>query len=223
MRIGMFDSGLGGVSVLKAFKKKYPNNEYIYYGDTLNVPYGNKTKEELLKLSSDIIDFLISKNVDMIVIACGTVSSNVADALKEKYNVPIYTVLDFIKNQIDGETSCAVIATQATINSHVFKKMNSFIDEIACPKLVPLIENRESTIDVLPEYITKEYKKIVLGCTHYALIKDDIKALYPNTELIDMGEVLVDNITIKDSNPLLELYFTKNNEENVIKALKILK
>ena len=73
MKIGLFDSGIGGLNVLKEFILKYPNNEYLYYGDTLNVPYGDKDKDTLLKLTSKIIDFFVSKEVDLIIVACGTV------------------------------------------------------------------------------------------------------------------------------------------------------
>ena len=93
MRVGVFDSGIGGLTVLKKIYKHYPNNEYIYFGDTLNLPYGNKTKEELNNLSSLEIEFLLSKKVDMIIIACGTVSSNCIDYLKNKYNIPIYDII----------------------------------------------------------------------------------------------------------------------------------
>jgi glutamate racemase len=89
MRIGVFDSGVGGLTVLNNLVKKYPNNEYIYFGDIKNNPYGNKTIEELEKLASKIIEFLISKEVDLIVIACGTVSSNLGSILKNKYNIKI--------------------------------------------------------------------------------------------------------------------------------------
>ena len=76
MRIGIFDSGVGGLTVLKNLYKHYPNNEYIYFGDALNLPYGNKTKEELINLADKDVEFLINKNVDLIIIACGTISSN---------------------------------------------------------------------------------------------------------------------------------------------------
>ena len=86
MRIGVFDSGLGGLTVLKSLSSKYPNNEYIYFGDTLNMPYGNKTREKLYELSSKIVEFLIKQKVDLIVIACGTISSNNYQELKKNYN-----------------------------------------------------------------------------------------------------------------------------------------
>ena len=84
MRIGVFDSGIGGLTVLKTLIKKYPNNEYIYYGDTKNLPYGNKSIEELKELSSNIIEFLLKKEVDIIVIACGTISSNLSRNIPSK-------------------------------------------------------------------------------------------------------------------------------------------
>ena len=90
MRIGVFDSGIGGLTVLKKLIKKYPNNEYIYYGDTKNIPFGDKSLDELKFISSNIIEFLISKKVDVIVIACGTVSSNLAEYLRNKYSIPIF-------------------------------------------------------------------------------------------------------------------------------------
>ena len=93
MRIGVFDSGIGGINVLKELIKKYPNNEYIFYGGTLNLPYGSKTIDELKLLASNIIDFLMSKDVDMIIIACGTISSNCYDYLCNKYDIPIYDIV----------------------------------------------------------------------------------------------------------------------------------
>ena len=105
MRIGLFDSGVGGLTVLKTLINKYPNNEYIYYGDTLNVPYGNKSKEELLKLSRHNIEFLLSKKVDMIIIACGTVSSNCLTELKKEYRIPIYSIIEPTINYLNNSKS----------------------------------------------------------------------------------------------------------------------
>ena len=94
MRVGLFDSGIGGLTVLKTLKEKYPHNDYIYYGDTLNIPYGNKSKEELLKLSKNNIEFLLNKKVDIIIIACGTISSIFINELIKLYNIPIYSIIN---------------------------------------------------------------------------------------------------------------------------------
>jgi glutamate racemase len=123
MRVGVFDSGIGGLTVLKNLYKHYPNNEYIYYGDTLNLPYGSKTKEELEKLASQDVEFLLDKKVDIIVIACGTVSSNCLDYLKKKYNIPIYDIISPTINYLNNSnySNIGVIATERTIDSNIFK------------------------------------------------------------------------------------------------------
>ena len=133
MKVGIFDSGIGGLTVLKQLINKYPNNEYIYYGDTLNLPYGNKTKEQLIKLSDKDVQFLISKNVDIIIIACGTVSSNCLDYLKNKYNIPIYDIISPTIDYLNKSNyqNIGIIATNRTIDSHIFKNnINKNIYEI---------------------------------------------------------------------------------------------
>lgn len=230
MRIGMFDSGIGGLTVLKSFLKHHPNNEYIYYGDTLNMPYGDKTKEELLEKSKKIIEFLQSKNVDIIVIACGTVSSNIYNELKEFCKVPIYNIISEVKDYILKREykKVLVMATSATVSTHIFKNMNQeIINEVACPKLVPLIENNKLDLldEVLDEYIDKkeDYDAIILGCTHYSIIKEKIKnKMNSNIEIIELGEIVAKNIKLKESNKNLELYFSKempNLSDNINKIL----
>lgn len=230
MRIGMFDSGIGGLTVLKSFLKHHPNNEYIYYGDTLNMPYGDKTKGELLEKSKKIIEFLQSKNVDIIVIACGTVSSNIYNELKEFCKVPIYNIISEVKDYILKREykKVLVMATSATVSTHVFKNMNQeIINEVACPKLVPLIENNKLDLldEVLDEYIDKkeDYDAIILGCTHYSIIKEKIKnKMNSNIEIIELGEIVAKNIKLKESNKNLELYFSKempNLSDNINKIL----
>ena len=93
MRVGVFDSGVGGLTVLNKLVSKYPKNDYIYFGDTINIPYGEKDIDTLFNLSSKIIEYLISKKVELIVIACGTVSSNCYEKLKSTYNIPIIDII----------------------------------------------------------------------------------------------------------------------------------
>ena len=219
MRIGLFDSGLGGLTVLKTLLKKYPNNEYVYYGDTLNIPYGDKTKEELIILAKKNVDFLLSKKVDMIIVACGTVSSNCLDILKESYNIPIISIIeptiDYLNNS--NYQNILVMATHATINSHIFKNnINKNIYEIETPKLVPMIENNNllDIEEVLHDYLDDYLNNIdvlVLGCTHYPIIKDYIKSVVgENTKILDMSDLIkIDN----DSNKLLEIYFSKIDDK----------
>ena len=219
MRIGVFDSGIGGLTVLKKLIEEYPKNEYIYYGDTKNNPYGSKTKEELLKLSCNIIDFLLQKKVDLIVIACGTISSNLADILKNKYDIEIIDIINPVINYINKSNynKIGVIATEATVNSNIFKSINKDIKLVACKHFVPIIES--SNYSELDKYINEYLRElrdrdlIVLGCTHYPIIKSQIgKYLGENIKLLDMGECLP-QITNDGINRKIELYFSKLDDK----------
>ena len=126
MRIGVFDSGIGGINVLSCLIKEYPNNEYIYFGDTKNLPYGDRTKKELMRLAVQAIDFLISKKVEMIIIACGTISSTCYYKLKEKYSIPIYDIISPTLNYLKKSNyqNIGVIGTKRTIESKIFALKN---------------------------------------------------------------------------------------------------
>ena len=228
MRIGVFDSGIGGLTVLKTLIKKFPNNEYIYYGDTKNLPYGNKSIDKLKILASNIIEFLLKKEVDMIVIACGTVSSNLSSYLKEKYNIKIIDIISPVINYLNNSNynNIGIIATQATINSKIFSRnINKNIKEVACPMFVPLIENNKiyELNNYFKEYLEdlKDCDLIVLGCTHYPLIKEELSK-YLNIKLLDMSEC-IDNMT-NEGESKVELYFSKlddniiNNVKNILNA-----
>ena len=229
MKIGMFDSGIGGLNVLNEFIKKYPNNHYIYYGDTKNIPYGDKTKEELLKLSKEIINFFENKKVDLIIIACGTISSNCFNELKSITKIPLYNVIDPTINCLKklNLDKVLVIATNRTIDSHIFKNNLNNVIELKTPEFVMMLENNLIDENVIANYL-KDYKDInglVLGCTHYPLLLDYLKKyLDKKTIIIDMGKVLVNEINIKnDSDYQVELYFTKMNkvlESNINNIIK---
>ena len=230
MRAGVFDSGIGGLTALKKIYKHYPNNEYIYFGDTLNLPYGNKTKEELNNLSSLDVEFLLSKKVDMIIIACGTISSNCIDYLKNKYNIPIYDIISPTINYLNNSDyqNIGVIATNATINSHIFKNnLNKNIYEIATPDFVPIIENnkQEDLTKTINKYLKDYQNKIdilVLGCTHYPIIKEDINKYFNNqVKLLDMSELLLDKLD-NDNKSSINIYYSKLNDTIINNTKKIL-
>ena len=221
MRVGLFDSGVGGLTVLSSFIKYHPNNEYFYYGDTLNVPYGDKTIDELYKCVENIIKYLKEKKVDIIVIACGTVSANLYDRLKEELDIPVYSVIsklpEYIKEKDYKKT--LVMATSASINSHIYKKcLDNQVIEVACPKLVPIIENEDySNLDsILDEYLIDKdgIDSLVLGCTHYPIIKDYIRRkVGDSVDIIDLGELLAKNIELVDSHKSINIFFSKDTEK----------
>lgn len=225
MKVGVFDSGVGGLTVLNYLVNAYPKNEYIYYGDTKNVPYGNKSIKELESLVDNIFKFMISKEIDIIIIACGTVSSNLADKLREKYNI---NIIDIVSPTIDyvnhsDYKNIGVIATNRTIESRVFSsRLNKKIEEVACPEFAILIEKRD--FGLIDEYIKiylsslKNCDLIILGCTHYPIIKDRIKK-YLNNDcvLLDMSSV-IPNKFFNDSKKRIDLYFTKL-DNNILKNI----
>ncbi len=230
MRIGVFDSGIGGLNVLNELIKKYKNAEYIYYGDTYYLPYGSKTKEELIALASRIILFFEKENVDMIVIACGTCSS-LANNLKIITEIPIYDVItptvEYIKNRYQ---KVALLATNSTIQNGVFerqlKEQNIEVYPLSCPHFVPYLEGLIDELDVeeeLKSLKNDSFEAVILGCTHFPLLKEQIENTF-NVPSIDMGKCLTEMIHIEEHNNFeLTIYMsivTEDLKKNVKDILK---
>lgn len=235
MKIGMFDSGIGGLTILKEFIKKYPNNHYIYYGDTKNLPYGTKEKEELLKLVKPIISFFTKQKVDFIIIACGTISANCFFELKKMTTIPIYDIITPTINYLNHNNykSLAIFATNRTIDSHIFKDKLIAKDvlEIKTPEFVPMIENNKLDLSIIKNYCLQVFNHdiLILGCTHYPLLINELKK-YLSIPILNMAIPLLNSIEISnDTNFKLELYFTKidtnliNNIQKIIKESYIIK
>lgn len=200
MSIGIFDSGLGGVTALNVIKKNYKQKDIVFYGDTYHLPYGDKSRKEIIKYSEEIVNYLIDKGVEVIVIACNSATSNALDTLKEKYDIPIIGVIDpAIKKLLTlGSKKVGVIATETTIKSNKYydkiKELDENIDvySVACPKFVPVIESGkkdgeeiEKLIDLYIAPISEKIDTLILGCTHYTIIKDVISRKYPKLTIID--------------------------------------
>lgn len=225
MKIGVLDSGVGGLTVLKSLLKSCPNHEYIYYGDTLHLPYGEKTKEEIIEYANNIINFFENEGVDLIVVACGTLSSN-----KEylKSNKEIIDIISPLEKRLDNYRKVSIIATPLSVKTNAFKKyINTNINLIACPRLVPIIESNDySNLDrVLEEYLNnaKESDALVLGCTHYPLIKNYIEKKFSG-DIICLDKFVVEIVNgFKPSKNDLKLYFSKVDntlEDNVKRILE---
>lgn len=196
--IGIFDSGIGGLSVFSELIKLIPGENYIYFGDTLNLPYGNKTKDELIRITKNIFDFFESKKVKAVVMACNTTSAVTYGYLKDKYEFKIYPVVQSVSKSIADKNynRVGVFATAATINSHAYKKeINIYnpktsVFEIACPEWVNIVENQlqneeESINNIrkhLNEMLPNNVEKIILGCTHYPYLMN-ILSKYADSSL----------------------------------------
>lgn len=233
MRVGIFDSGLGGITILKKLIEEKPNNEYIFYGDTINLPYGNKSKEELLNISDKIIKFFINEKVDIILIACGTLSSTVYYDIKDKYGVKIVDIISPIVYDLKSKNfkKVGLIGTKMTILSGTFKQMIQktgikVIDQ-ACPIFVDIIERRSN--EDLNYYIDKymhhmkysNLELIIPGCTHYSIIKKEIEE-YMNVPVMDILTPIINYLDLKDGNNNVKIYFSlldediKDNVKNLI-------
>ncbi len=205
--IGVFDSGLGGLTALSELKRLLPNEHFIYLGDTKRVPYGEKSYDELLDCAKDDFAFLLSKNVKAVLVACGTVSSNLT---KEQFeSVPVLcegVILPAVKRalEISSNKKIGVIATEASIRAGAYKReLSRLCKEVevfdtACPEFVPLIESGHTSsedIRVLPvvqKYLLplkeKRIDTLILGCTHYPLLSETIQKVLPSAKLVDVGK-----------------------------------
>ncbi len=186
--IGFFDSGVGGVTVFEQVKKLLPDENYIYFGDTKNMPYGEKTETQLLEFADRIFKFLEKQNSKAVIMACNTTSAVVYEKLKNNYDFEIYPIIQSVAKEIAKLPlkKIGVFATHATINTHCYKteiqRYNPDMEvfEIACPGWVKIVENgEEQTNDAINAVMEKmdEMKKynpekIILGCTHYPYLLD---------------------------------------------------
>ena len=223
--IGVFDSGVGGLTVLNSIKSLLPNENIIYIGDNYHCPYGDKTPAQLFKYASGIVEYFSKQNVKLMVLACNTTSSTVLERLQMTYpevmiiGVIDATVNDFINRKV---ANTLIIATVATIKSNKYpetiKQIDSKIEtfSLATPKLVPLVESgkyKEGIYDVLHEYLD-DYKEkvqsIILGCTHYPILKEQIENVLPNIEYVSSSEAISKSVKdILSKKKLLNL--NKNN------------
>lgn len=234
MKIGVFDSGVGGLTVLKSIYDKYPNNEYIYIGDNKNSPYGDKTKEELFGYASRIVDYFIKRDAKLIVVACNTICSNALDLLKEKYkDITFVGVIDSTINLFmkKDKRKVLVIGTTKTIMSNIYeekiKLLNNNIEvfSLPTPQLVPLIEKGKCVKEVLDNYLKpfNNIDSIILGCTHYKIIENDINK---NITIVNSSDGVVDELNdllLNKDNSKLEIYTTGNVDEFNKLCLKIMK
>ena len=220
--IGIFDSGVGGITVLKEIKETLPKENIIYLGDTKNFPYGNKSKEDIIKFSIDNVQKLLEQNVKTIVIACGTATSQAIEVLKEKFDIPIIGIIEptvkYIKNQKFDKVG--VIATEGTIKNGAWeRKLKDEIPNIqvvnkACPMLATIAEEGKAKSKagrkVIKEYMIpfkeKRVNKIILGCTHFPIYEQIIREeLEYDVELINTGKF----VSLE-----LEQILKQNNLEN---------
>lgn len=208
MKIGVFDSGLGGLVVTRALIGAMPEYDYIYYGDTANLPYGEKTPEQILSYTLEALRWLISRKCGLIIIACNTATSVALRYIQQKF-IPAYApdvkvlgvVIPTVEEALLGNASkVGVIATSATVNSRLYTaelhkiRPELEVSEIAAPELVPAIESNDFAAaekivaDYAPRF--KDMDSLILGCTHYPLVKDFFRRALSDVRVIAQDELM---------------------------------
>ncbi len=193
--IGVFDSGLGGLTVLRALRQRLPRENFVYLGDVARLPYGSKSQGVVREYARQCIDFLLARNVKAVVIACNTASAMALDALREQVPVPLFGV---VKPGVSagleaGPGAVLVLATESTVKSEAYLKefaardSSVVVSQLACPLLVPLAEegwfDHAVTRQVIAHYLQgvdwSSIRTVVLGCTHFPLLEPSLREVLP--------------------------------------------
>ena len=232
--IGIFDSGVGGLTVVKSLLRAMPNENIIYLADNKHMPYGDKTNEEIINYVLNNVEFLSKYDLKAILIACNTADGIASSSVKAKYDIPVYGVIEQAAIKacaITKNNKVGVIATTATINSNEYPKQIKNINPqievytMACPFLAQLIEEGNFDIGnqkirtILKDYLTplinNNIDTLILGCTHYDLLSPIILDIYPNLNIVSSSKCVIDKIAKElqlnnDPNSNKEYYVTSN-------------
>lgn len=224
MKIGFFDSGIGGLSVLHHALKVLPQEEFLYYADEKHVPYGEKTKKEIMEYVDGAMAFMVERGVKAVVLACNTATSVAVRELRKNYSIPIIGMEPAVKKAVDtyGDRRVFVMATPVTIRGDKMRYLlenvgkRHLVDLIPMPMLVRFAEQGIFQGPEVEEYVGKqlsgydfrEYSSLVLGCTHFNYFKDTFRKILPGTiQFVDGNEGTVCQLIRKLSE-------TKQFEEN---------
>ena len=197
--IGVFDTGVGGISVLKVLNKIMPHECFFYYGDTKNAPYGERAEEDIRRLTLSAANHLMDKKIKALVIACNTATSAAAETLRAQLNIPVVGMEPALKPAACEHTTgkILVMATSATLRQKKFLRLMEIYGKdallVSCPGLMEFAERGELNSAALNAYLTERFAPyrhedvdaIVLGCTHYVFLKQAIGAQWPGTPLFD--------------------------------------
>ena len=204
MRVGLFDSGVGGFTVLKKIVELFPNTSFIYLADTARLPYGEKTSDEIIHIAGEISYWFSHQSIDALLVACNTTNAIALDVIKNKLNVPVFDLIESA-SLIIKESRVGVLATPSTVKTKAYTKAilnfspTTFVIEQSCPELVPMIEMdninsnriREVAIGYLEPLLNQKIESLILGCSHYPLITPLLTELLPpSVKLIDPANEL---------------------------------
>lgn len=224
-RLGMIDSGLGGIMVLNACVSAYPNYDYVFIGDQKHAPYGDKSKEEIHAYACELLNYFQSQGIEDVIVACNTICANALDGLMKEYpHMKLHGIIDATVQELPTAVGrVLVLATAKTVAAHAYLDAikrhcpTCEVYETAAVKLVPLLENEgseEAILAALEEYLLPYQGKVdavVLGCTHYPIVKDQIEQIM-QVPVYDSDAAVVKSIPfVKDAYPgSIQIYTTKD-------------
>ena len=226
--IGVFDSGIGGLTVVRSLKSSLPDYDIVYFGDTARTPYGTKSPETVIQYAVEDAQILLNKGARMLVVACNTASSVATDTLREQFEVPIFEVISpAVASAVSDpkRMRVGVIGTRATVNSGIYEdkikaiRPNMKVYGRPCPLLVPLVEEgwlkKGETRKIVKKYLhplkLKQIEILILGCTHYPLLKEIIQVkIGKRVKIIDSSESVSDSVKeFLDKNPNIDSSLSK--------------
>ena len=245
--IGIFDSGIGGLTIAHAIKEKLPNESIIYFGDTEHLPYGEKSKKAIQNFCKKITQFLLAEKCKIIIIACNSASSVAYECVKEMAgSTPVFNVIHPVVAEVVkqcSEYNIGIIGTKATIQSNIYKKEikklcnSAKVSSLATPLLAPMIEegfiNEDISHTIIANYLSNkqlaDIDHLILACTHYPLINQEIKNYYKGTvDVIDSANIVVEHIAkqlkndnlLNDSTQTEHHFYVSNYTESFEKSAK---
>ena len=235
MRAGVFDSGVGGLSVVRSLLAHHLFDEIIYYGDTARVPYGVKDKNTIIRYSLEALEFFKNFEIDVLICACNSVSAYAISELRKSALIPVFGVIEpgaiALKNRLsDKDAPILILGTRATVTSGKYQNLlegfgYNNLSALAPSLFVPIVEEGlldgpvlAQTMDYYFSKVTDEPKAIILGCTHFPLIQKPIQDYFPNAMLIHSGEAIVEHLrdsldfSHKTTQANLKLFASENPE-----------
>jgi len=227
LKIGIFDSGIGGFTILNSLLKTRKDVEVFYLADTQRIPFGNKNSKEIRLIAKEIGTFFVDKNLDALLVACNTTNACALDILEDNLKVPCFDLINSVSEIIDKQI-IGVLATQTTVRSSYYKeainakKENKIIFQQECPEFVSEIEKEKLNLDKLNSLsdlylrplINKNIEELILGCSHYPLIYDFLrKKLDSNIKIIDPSVVLIKKFNVSFAIPKTDRYESISSED----------
>ena len=233
--IGILDSGVGGISVLRKAAQLLPNENFLYYGDNKNAPYGTRSEEEIRALSLDVANWLLSRDVKAMLVACNTATSAAIQTLRERLSIPVVGMEPALKPayELHADGKILVLATPATLRQAKFHRLYERYGEHAvalpCPELVEFVESGRCEGDEIDAYLARRFADVqgeklaaaVLGCTHFSFLKKALGRALPGVPLLDGNEgsarrleyLLRENGTLREDGEGSVEFFTSGDED----------